>query len=148
MADQSAVGKELPPYLWEVERGKIRELVQAIGDNNPIYVDRNAAIKEGYQDTPASPTYITVPVQWSNILSKLWKEMKINFAKVLDGEQTYEYFREIYPGDILTGRMKIVSMDQKSGKAGPMDIVKLEIMHTNQKSEQVLKVTVVLIERK
>jgi hypothetical protein len=39
-------------------------------------------------------------------------------------------------------------MDQKSGKAGPMDIVKLEIMHTNQKSEQVLKVTVVLIERK
>jgi acyl dehydratase len=147
MADQSVVGKEYPPFVWEVERGKIRELVQAIGDKNPVYVDRDAAAKAGYQDTPASPTFITVPMMWTSILYKLVKDMKINFAKVLHGEETYEYFREIYPGDILTGKMKIAGMERKSGKAGSMDIVRLEVMYTNQKNEPVLKATTIVVER-
>ncbi len=148
MADASAVGKEYPPFQWEVERGKIRELVQAIGDKNPIYVKRDAAVQEGYKDSPATPTYITVPVMWTNILFNIVKDMKINFARVLHGEETYEYFQEIYPGDILTGRMKIVGMDQKSGKAGSMDIVKVEFMYTNQRNEPVLKATTMIVERK
>ena len=32
MADKSKAGKVYPPIVWEVERGKIRELVSAIGD--------------------------------------------------------------------------------------------------------------------
>ena len=148
MADASAVGKEYPPFLWEVESGKIRELVQAIGDKNPIYVNRDAAVKAGYQDTPASPTFITVPMMCTNVMSKFVKDMKINFAKVLHGEETYEYFQEIYPGDVLTGQMKIVGMEQKSGKAGNMDIVRLEIMYSNQKNEPVLKATTMVVERK
>jgi len=148
MADASAVGKEYPPFQWEVERGKIRELVQAIGDKNPVYVDRVAAVKAGYQDTPASPTYITCPMMWTNILFTFVKDMKIDFAKVLHGEETYEYFQEIYPGDTLTGKMKIVGMEQKSGKAGNMDIVRLEIMYSNQKNEPVLKATTMVVERK
>jgi len=148
MADPSAVGKEYPPFLWEVERGKIRELVRAIGDENPIYVDREAAIKGGYKDCPASPTYITLPLMWRGFTDKVCRDMKINFAMVLHGEETYEYFREIYPGDVLTGRVKIVSMDSKSGKAGHMDIVRCEIIYTDQKNEPVLKVSNVLVERK
>lgn len=148
MADLSVVGKEYPPFVWEVERGKIRELVHAIGDKNPIYVDRDAAIKAGYKDTPASPTYITVPLMWTNALFKIVKDMKINFTKVLHGEEAYEYIQEIYPGDILKGRMKITGMDQKSGKGGDMDLIRVEIMYTNQKDEPVLKAMALLVERK
>ena len=149
MADPSAVGKEYPPFLWEVERGKIRELVQAIGDKNPIYVDREAAVREGYKDCPASPTYITLPFMWSRITDNVIKDMKIKMAMVLHGEETYEYYREIYPGDVLTGRMKIVGMDQKAGgKGGNMDLIRLEIMYTDQKNEPVLKVSTLLIERR
>ena len=148
MADASVVGKEYPPFQWEVERGKIREMVQAIGDKNPIYVNRDASVQEGYKDSPATPTYITVPVMWTNVLIKIVKDMKINFARVLHGEETYEYLQEIYPGDILTGRMKIVGMDQKSGKAGSMDIVKVEFTYTNQRNEPVLKATTMIVERK
>ncbi|MFZ5867592.1 MAG: FAS1-like dehydratase domain-containing protein, partial [Thermodesulfobacteriota bacterium] len=56
MADKSAMGKQLPPFTWEVERGKIRELVQAIGDLNPIYSDKEAAMEEGYEDVVVPPT--------------------------------------------------------------------------------------------
>ena len=148
MADVSAVGKEYPPFFWEVERGKIRELVQAIGDKNPIYVNRDAAVKAGYRDTPGSPTYITVPMMWNNNLLTFIKDLNINFAMVLHGEETYEYFQEIYPGDILKGQMKIVGLEQKSGKAGSMDIIRLETMYTNQKNEPVLKATTTVVERK
>jgi len=148
MADPSAVGKEYSPVVWEVERGKIRELIQAIDDKNPIYVDRESAVREGYKDCPASPTYITLPFMWRNIGVGFLQDMGVNLAKILHGEETYEYFREIYPGDVLTGRPKIVSVDQKSGKAGSMDIIRSEVMYTDQKNEPVVKVTTVLIERK
>lgn len=134
--------------MWEVERGKIRELVQAIGDNNPVYVDKEKAAEKGFSDVAASPTFITVPIMWTNVLFKVVKDMKINFTKVLHGEETYEYFQEIYPGDILTGTMKIAGADTKSGKAGDMDLVTLEIMYTNQRNEPVLKSTTLLVERK
>ena len=35
MADKSMINREFPPFTWEVERKKIREIVQAIGDKTP-----------------------------------------------------------------------------------------------------------------
>ncbi|MCG6533644.1 MAG: MaoC family dehydratase N-terminal domain-containing protein [Syntrophales bacterium LBB04] len=148
MADKTMVDKEFPAFTWEVERGKIRELVQAIGDMNPIYVDRAAAIQAGYKDTPASATFITVPMMWSNTLIKVIKTLKINFSKVLHGEETYEYFQEIYPGDVLTGTIRVLSIEDKLGKSGGMDLIRLETLYKNQKDEPVLKAGTLLVERK
>ena len=148
MVDKSAVAKEYPEFTWEVERGKIRELVQAIGDTNPIYLDKEAAVAEGYKDVVAPPTFITVPTMWHGIGSKVIKDLKINYAKVVHGEEKYEYYREIYPGDILTGSMKITGIETKSGKSGDMNIVTQEKMFTNQRDELVLKAITVIVERK
>lgn len=148
MADASMVNREFPAFIWEVERGKIRELVQAIGDSNPIFTNREAALQAGYRDTPASPTFVTVPMMWSNILLEVIKQLKINYTKVLHGEEGYEYLKEIYPGDVLTGRMRVASIDTKSGKSGSMDLVRLETTFTNQNSEVVLKAGTLLVERK
>ena len=41
-----------PPYTIEVERGKVRELALAIGDENAIYQSRQAAQAAGYADAP------------------------------------------------------------------------------------------------
>ncbi len=147
MADKSAIGREYPPFTWEVERGKMRELVEAIGDRNPIYADREAAIQEGYKDVVAPPTFITVPMMWSGIGMKVMKDLKINYARVLHGEERYEYFQEIYPGDILTGKVKIVGIETKSGKSGDMDIVTRETLYTNQRNGPVLKTITVTVER-
>lgn len=147
MADKSAVGKEFPPYTWEVERGKIREMAQAIGDNNPIYMDKETAIQEGYKDVVASPTFITVPAMWTGVGAKIYQELKIDYARILHGEERYEYFQEIYPGDVLTGRTKVVSIETKSGKSGDMDVVTRETLYTNQRNEPVLKARSVTVER-
>ncbi len=148
MADKSKIGKEYPPFTWEVEKGKIKELVQAIGDKNPIFQDREAATAAGYKDIVASPTYITVPMNWSNQLMGMIKDLQINFLKVLHGEEGYEYFGEIHPGDILTGKAKVADIQTKSGKTGEMDLIKIEINYTNQEGKPVLKANSLIVERK
>jgi acyl dehydratase len=149
MADKSKVGKEYAPIVWEVERGKIREMARAIGDLNPIYVDREAARKEGYRDTPVPPTFLTVPMMWSSSMPVLINDLKINFFMVLHGEEGYEYYQDIYPGDIITGIPKVVSVEEKESKAGKkMDMVTVEILYTNQSGDKVGKARTLLVERK
>lgn len=148
MADKSTVGHEFPSITWVVEKGKIKELVQAIGDGNPVYVDKGKAIGEGYKDTPVSLTFSTVPMCWENGLFAALKVCKIKLARALHGEESYEYFQEMYPGDVLTGKMKVVAVDEKSGKSGSMDLVRLETVFTNQRNEMVLKASSLIVERK
>ena len=148
MADKSKTGMEFPEFSFELERGKIRELVQAIGDTNAVYVDQVTAQQEGYKDTPAPPTFVTLPVMWSSMLFRALKDLDIGLNKVLHGEESYTYFQEVYPGDILTGRMKVVSMDTKSGKSGEIDLISLETVYRNQKEEQVIQANTLIVERK
>lgn len=149
MADRNAIGKELPFFTWEVNRVKIREFVQAIGDENPIYVDKDAAMRAGFTDTPAPLTFATSFVMWTNSLWQSFTIAKMSLERTLHGEETYEYYQEIYPGDIITGRMKICDIETKSGaRGGQMDIVRLEILYTNQRNELVVKAGMVLVERR
>ncbi|MCE5275047.1 MAG: MaoC family dehydratase N-terminal domain-containing protein [Syntrophaceae bacterium] len=149
MADKTKVGKEYAPIRWEVERGKIAEFAKAIGDPNPIYLDRQAAIREGYKDTPAPPTFLTVPMMWSSSMPGVITDLAINFMMVLHGEEEYEYYRQIYPGDILTGIPRVASIEEKTSKAGrKMDMVTIEILYTDQMNEKVAKARSLLVERK
>jgi len=149
MADSTQVGKTFDPIVWEVERGKIREMAKAIGDPNPIYLDRDAAIRAGYRDTPAPPTFLTVPMMWSSSMPVLINDLKINFMMVLHGEEEYEYYRDIYPGDTITGIPKVASVEEKTSKAGKkMDMVTVEILYKNQNNEDVARARTLLVERK
>ena len=55
MPIQDLVGKEFPLFAMPIERGKIREFANAIGDDNPIYLDPAYAGKSGFGDIPAPP---------------------------------------------------------------------------------------------
>jgi len=149
VADKSKIGKEYAPIVWEVERGKIRELVGAIGDQNPIYINREIAVKEGYKDSPAPPTFLTVPVMFSGSMATAVVDLQINFTMVLHGEEEYEYYQEIYPGDVITGVPKVKSIEEKTSKSGrTMDMVTIEIMYANQRGENVAKARTLIVERK
>ena len=149
MADKSKVGKEYAPVTWEVERGKIRELAKAIGDPNPIYMDKDAAISQGYKDCPAPTTFLTIPMMWSSSMPVLITDLAINFMMVLHGEEQYEYYQEIYPGDVITATPKVAAIEEKTSKSGKkMDMVTIEGLYTNQRGEKVAKATSLLVERK
>ena len=149
MFDKSKIGYSFPPFTIEGERGKIRELALAIGDDNPIYQSREAAQAAGYPDVPLFPTAPTLFTFWGNakMVSQI-VSLGINVMRVLHGEEEYEYLAPINPGDILTGVMTVVDGKTRQGKDGSsMDILTTEIRYTNQHGQPVLKAREMILVR-
>lgn len=148
MADKSKAGMTLPSYTFQVERVKIKELVQAIGDENPIYTDRDAARAEGYADTPAPPTFITLAFQeFTGFYLQVLADLDIPLIRAVHGEEEYEYLAEVYPGDLLTIAPFIESIEEKQTKSGTLNLVQLRTVVTNRHGTEVLRTSSLLIER-
>ncbi|MFL5587466.1 MAG: MaoC family dehydratase N-terminal domain-containing protein [Ktedonobacteraceae bacterium] len=149
MFDKSKIGYSFPPFTIEVERGKIRELALAIGDDDPIYQSREAAQAAGYPDVPLFPTAPTLFTFWGNakMVSQI-VSLGINVMRVLHGEEEYEYLAPINPGDILTGVMTVVDGKTRQGKDGSsIDILTTEIRYTNQHGQPVLNAREMILVR-
>ncbi|GLW09587.1 UPF0336 protein [Microtetraspora sp. NBRC 13810] len=86
---------------YEVSRVKIREFAAAIGDNNPIYRDREAAHAAGHPDVIAPPTFPIVFTLAGAGEALADPELGLNFAMVVHGEQRFEYARPVRAGDEL-----------------------------------------------
>ncbi|MFE3453726.1 MaoC family dehydratase N-terminal domain-containing protein [Nonomuraea sp. NPDC059194] len=86
---------------YEVSRVKIKEFAAAIGDNNPIYRDKEAAQAAGHPDVVAPPTFPIVFSLQSGGDALADPDLGLNYAMVVHGEQRFEYTRPIYPGDEL-----------------------------------------------
>ena len=134
--DASAAGQTFPPYEFHVERGKIREFADAIGDPNPIYRDPDCAAKMGFAGIPAPPTllrtFLYEPKAASDALDvKDW-------SYIVHGEQEFEYFAPVVAGDVLTAQERIASITEKeSRRAGRLQIAVIETTFHNQRGEKV-----------
>ncbi|NUP83452.1 MAG: MaoC family dehydratase [Nonomuraea sp.] len=96
------VGRTYPSGAsYEVSRVKIREFAAAIGDNNPVYRDKEAARAAGYPDVIAPPTFPIVFSLQAGGEALVDPELGLNFAMVVHGEQRFEYVRPICAGDEL-----------------------------------------------
>ncbi|HEY6411659.1 MAG TPA: MaoC family dehydratase N-terminal domain-containing protein [Ktedonobacteraceae bacterium] len=149
MFDKSKIGQSFPPFTIEVERGKIRELALAIGDDNPIYQSREGAQAAGYADVPLFPTTPTMFTFWGNtkMVSQL-VSLGLNVMRVLHGEEEYEYLAPINVGDILTGVMTLVDGKTRQGQGGSsMDILTVEVRYTNQHGQAVLNAREMIVVR-
>ena len=134
MVDRSAIGKTTDTYTMEVEKGHIRRFAQAIGDDNPLYRDEEYAEKSRYGGIIAPPTFATTfGFEGERIIEKL----DINYARLLHGEQEYEYHKPIRAGDVISFSTKVTDVTEKQGKSGVMDIITTEMTGHNQGGEKV-----------
>ncbi len=146
MVDKNMVGKEYPESTFDVEKGKIREFANAIGDKSPVFYNERAAKDEGFEGLALPPTFPTVFAMFGGTMLKVIADLKINMAKMLHGGQEYEYIKPVKPGDTVTGKTKIGNIFEKSGKGGTMEFIVLETTYTNQNGEKVLVDTSTLIQ--
>ena len=105
------VGRSYPagaPY--EVSRVKIAEFADAIGDPNPLYRDRAAAQAAGFRDVIAPPTFAIVISMASTGGAVADRELGLNYAMVVHGEQRFEYARPLMAGDVVTARTTITDI--------------------------------------
>jgi acyl dehydratase len=134
--DPNAAGKTFPPYEFRVERGKIKEFADAIGDPNPVYRDPEAAKRAGLPGIPAPPTLLRTFLYDPNTSRDALKVQ--DWSYIVHGEQEFEYLAPIYAGDVLTAQDRIAGISEKESKrAGKLQIAVIETTFTNQRGETV-----------
>jgi acyl dehydratase len=114
--DQSFIGRTYPPTSsYVVGREKIREFAEAIGDDNALYLDPDAARAAGYPDVIAPPTFLTV-INLAAI-NKIADdpELGLDYARLVHGDQSFHYTRPVHAGDELRLTTKVESVMARAG---------------------------------
>ena len=124
-------GKEYPPYAVTVERGKIKEFARAIGDLSPFYLDDEVARAGPWGDIIAPPTFpITFRDEGADT-GALLRDLGVDISRLLHGEQEFEHFKPIRPGQTYLCRTRVVDISEKTGRSGPMAFVVRETVVTD-----------------
>lgn len=130
--DRSVLGVESSPISYEVEKGAIRKFAEAIGDEDPIYYDEQAAQALGFKSLVAPPTFLCT------FRAQELPDLKIQFGRVrLNGGNEYEYFQPIYAGDTISVTAKYADVAERTGRTGSMVFIITELTYRNQRGEVV-----------
>lgn len=133
--NKDLIGKELPPHAVTVERGKIKEFARAIGDPNPFHLDDRVGQASPWGDIIAPPTFPITFRDESADTGALLRALGTDISRVLHGEQEFELFRPITPGETYLCRTKILDIYEKTGRSGPMAFVVRETAVTDRANE-------------
>ncbi len=131
MVDKSAVGMTFAPLQARVEPGRLRYFLETMRERNQIYRDASAAKAAGFNGVPIPPTYLfCLEMMDAENPFEFLEALNIDLARVLHGEQRFDYHAPVVVGDTLTFRSHVVDVTEKKG--GALTIVAIETRVTNQ----------------
>ena len=132
-----AIGKEWPGPTYQVGREKIKEYAKALGIDNPVHSDVEAARAAGFRDVVAPPMFAVVysgpalaPVLFDSAV-------EMNFAAMVHGGQVFEWGEPVCSGDENTTSSKCLSIEEKDGKG----FYVFETVSVNQDDAEVVRGT-------
>jgi acyl dehydratase len=154
------IGFEAPPVVSDpITAKEIRRFALAVGDHNPAYHDEAVARLGRHGGLVAPPTYALWachPVAQDGFVEDLTEGgypdrmaalviPRLPFENPLHGGDEHEFFAPIRPGDVLTGRTKVIDVFEKAGKTRAMIFVVTETTVRNQHDRLVdlLRVTMI-----
>ena len=114
--DRELVGRSYPPSaVYEVGRAKLAEFAAAIGSDDPVHTDAEAARAAGHPDVIAPPTFAIVMSLTAGHQVIVDPDFGIDYSRVVHGEQRVVHHRPVHAGDVL---QVIVSVDDVRTAAG------------------------------
>jgi acyl dehydratase len=114
--NKDAVGKQWPPVAYEVGLEKIREYARAVGETNPVHLDREAALAAGFRDVVAPPMFCVVysaPAMGPAVLDP---QVGINLAAMVHGSQEFVWGEPVCAGDVITTQPRLAEAYEKDGR--------------------------------
>jgi acyl dehydratase len=149
MIDPSIVGQEIGSISFPIERSKLAELARALGDDDPVWHDPQAAQAAGFDGVPTPPTIGVLMDHWrTGGVGALVEAVGLDLGRVLHGEAAFAYLTPIRCGDELTARQVVADVTTREGKrGGAMTLVMIATEFSNQRGELAMRRTDTLIER-
>jgi acyl dehydratase len=131
-----------------VDSDKVSEFAIAVGDDNPVFFDREVALESGFPDCLAPPTFtVTQLVAVPREEREKRLGSGLDYSRVLHGEQEFVFTRLPLVGETLKGEMRISKDYTKEGKrGGSMRFVTYESIFTDAGGDEVLRAYYTLLE--
>ena len=132
-----AVGKTYPPYVYEVGKEKIREYALAVGEDNPVYFDREQAKAAGLPRR-ARPADVR-----GRLLGGLGRpggarpRGGINFPMMVHGSQEFVWGEQVCAGDVISTETTVKDISERGG----MGFYVFESVSRNQDGQEVVRGT-------
>jgi acyl dehydratase len=111
--NQALKGKEYGEVSFTVERDRVAQFADAIGDDDPVYRDAEAAKAAGFAEQVAPPTFLTTMQLQTSGQVVLDPELGLDYSRVVHGEQEFDLRRAIVVGDVLTATPRIADIYSK-----------------------------------
>ncbi len=132
-----AIGKEWPGTTYQVGREKISEYANAMGIDNPVHFDVEAAKAAGFRDVVAPPMFAVVYSGPALAPALFDPEVAMNFAAMVHGGQEFEWGEPACSGDEITTTAKCLDISEKDGKG----FYVFESVSVNQNGDEVVRGT-------
>ena len=136
-------GKEYREVTFEVERGRVMQFADAVGERDPLYRDAEAAKAAGFPEQLAPPTFPTVMQIMTSGQVVVDQELGLDYSRVVHGEQEYEWRRPIVVGDVLKATPRIADIYAR----GPNEFLVIEAVITDADGEVVCVARSTLLSR-
>ena len=135
--DDSKKGKTYPPFTYEVGLEKIREYANAVGEQEPVHHDRDAAMEAGFRDVVAPPMFAVVYSAGAVAPGILDPELGIDLARMLHGSQEFVWGEPVCAGDRIESTCEVKDLYEKDGK----QFYVFESVSRNQDGQEVVRAT-------
>jgi acyl dehydratase len=132
-----------PGAPYEVSRVKIADFADAIGEPSELCRDRDAAVKAGYPDVIAPPTFAVVISMHAADEANNDPGLGLDFSMVVHGQQSFSHARPLHAGDVVVATTTIESI--KSVGAMSMLVTSTDIATVD--GERVCTAKSMLVER-
>lgn len=134
---------------FAVDARDIAKFAHAIGADDPVHVDRRAAVAAGHRDVvaPALFPYV-IRMQAYNLVARDRLEPDgsptddvppLPTQRAMAGETSVELHAPVVAGDVITVDKRIVDLYEKAGRSGPLVFVDMEFVFTNQHGDLVAR---------
>jgi acyl dehydratase len=133
-----------PGEPYEVSRVKIADFADAIGESSELCRDRGAALRAGYPDVIAPPTFAIVLSMASADVVYHDSGLGLDFSMVVHGDQSFSHSRPLHAGDVVLATTTVESI--KVLGATSMLLTSTEISTTD--GEHVCTAKAMLVERR
>ena len=132
-----------PGEPYEVSRVKIADFADAIGEPSELCRDREAAVKAGYPDVIAPPTFVIAISMASAGQVSADPGLGLDYSMVVHSDQSFRHSRPLHAGDVVTATTTVESI--KAVGAMSMLVTSTEI--ATQGGEHICTARSTLVER-
>lgn len=124
--DKSMIGIASKSYSAVIEREHVTQFAKAISDDNPLYENESYAKTTAYKGITVPPTFLVA------LGSNAEFPLKLDFKRMLHGEQEFIYHHPVRIGDRLDCTMTVMDVYDRVGKSGTMQFL---VLDTNMTTE-------------